>query len=254
MLFSTAPPLDGADFRYICKIYSKMVFMKKCITLFATLLATAALAFSQNGPTTTWPYVYDEFQDGALLWTGGKEQNGKFNICLADNKLHFIEGAYIKAANMAEILSVKIGPDVYQNAAGEMLKVLAKSDKSLVVEGLEVDFAALNETGGAYGSSSTTIGTTALSSLEGIGGTNSSQNINHMELKLNKENGKALSLIVKKYIFVKGRKIFASKRDFMEVPGLDKEAAKAFLKGNKIKWSKVQDILKAGDFLADTIN
>lgn len=227
--------------------------MKKLITLLATLLASACLAYSQDGPTSTWPYMYDEFQEGTLLWTGGKEKNGKYNVNLVDKKLHFIDGAYIKAANMGEILSVKIGQDIYQNVAGEMYKVLAKSDKSLVVEGQEIDFAALNETGGAYGSSSTTIGTTALSSLEGIGGTNSSQNINHMELKLNKENGKSLSLIVKKYMFVKGRKIFASKRDFMDVPGLDKAAAKAFLKENKIKWNNPQDILKAGDFLADQL-
>lgn len=227
--------------------------MKRIFTILASLLASAYMAYSQYVPTSTWPYLYDEFQNGSLLWTGGKEKSGMYNINLIDKKLHFVEGAYIKAANMADILSVKIGPDVYQNVAGEMMKVLAKSDKSLVVEGKEIDMAALNETGGAYGSSSTTIGTTALSSLEGIGATNASSNINHMELKLNKENGKALSLIVKKYIFVKGLKIFASKRDFMDVPGLDKDAAKAFLKENKIKWNKEQDILKAGDFLADQL-
>ena len=168
-------------------------------------------------------------------------------------KLHFIEGAYIKAADMVDVLTVRIGQDVYQNAAGEMLKVLSKSEKSLVLEAQEIDYAALNETGGAYGSSSTTIGTTALSSLEGIGGTNSSANINHMELKMNKESGKALTLISQKFLFVKGQKIKASKRDFMDVPGLDREYAKTFLKQNKIKWNKVQDLQKAGDFLAEIL-
>lgn len=228
--------------------------MKKTFLLILSMLAGAWMAFCQYVPTTSWPYVYDEFQDGSLIWNGGKEKGGKYNINLADKKLHFIEGAYIKAADMVDVLTVRIGQDVYQNAAGEMLKVLSKSEKSLVLEAREIDYAALNETGGAYGSSSTTIGTTALSSLEGIGGTNSSANINHMELKMNKESGKALSLISKKYLFVKGQKIKAAKKDVMDVPGLDKEAVKAFLKENKIKWNKVSDLQKLGDFLAETLN
>lgn len=228
--------------------------MKKTFLLVLSLLAGAWMAFGQYVPTTSWPYVYDEFQDGSLIWNGGKEKGGKYNINLADKKLHFIEGAYIKAADMVDVLTVRIGQDVYQNAAGEMLKVLSKSEKSLVLEAREIDYAALNETGGAYGSSSTTIGTTALSSLEGIGATNASANINHMELKMNKESGKALTLISQKFLFVKGQKIKASKRDFMDVPGLDKEAAKQFLKEQKIKWNKVQDIQKVGDFLADVLN
>lgn len=227
--------------------------MKKTFLLILSLLAGAWMAFGQYVPTTSWPYVYDEFQDGSLIWNGGKEKGGKYNINLADKKLHFIEGAYIKAADMVDVLTVRIGQDVYQNAAGEMLKVLSKSDKSLVLEAQDIDYAALNETGGAYGSSSTTIGTTALSSLEGIGGTNSSANINHMELKMNKESGKALTLISQKFLFVKGQKIKASKRDFMDVPGLDKDAAKAFLKANKIKWNKIPDLQKAGDFLAEAL-
>lgn len=227
--------------------------MKRVMILLAGLFASATLAQAQYEPTSSWPYVYDEFQDGVILWVGGKEKPGKYNINLVDKKLHFIEGAYIKVANMMEIASVRIGSDIYQNAAGEMLKVLSKSDKSLVLEDNEINYAALNETGGAYGSSSTTIGTTALSSLEGIGGTNSSQNINHMELKLNKDNGKVLNLINKKYLFVKGRKILATKKAVMEVPGLDNEAAKAFFKENKIKWNKVPDLQKVGDFLADNL-
>ena len=227
--------------------------MKRVMILLAGLFASATLAQAQYEPTSSWPYVYDDFQDGVILWVGGKEKPGKYNINLVDKKLHFIEGAYIKVANMMEIASVRIGSDIYQNAAGEMLKVLSKSDKSLVLEDNEINYAALNETGGAYGSSSTTIGTTALSSLEGIGGTNSSQNINHMELKLNKDNGKVLNLINKKYLFVKGRKILATKKAVMEAPGLDNEAAKAFFKENKIKWNKVPDLQKVGDFLADNL-
>jgi hypothetical protein len=72
-------------------------------------------------------------------------------------------------------------------------------------------------------------------------------------LKLSKENGKQLPLIVKKYIVVKGMRFYATKRDFLNVPGLDRDKAKAFLKQNKIKWNNVQSLLLAGDFLADEL-
>lgn len=127
-----------------------------------------------------------------------------------------------------------------------MLKVMAKSDKAIVVEEFNIDFAALNATGGAYGSSSTSAGTTAFSSLEGIGGTRT--NMNHMELKNNKDNGKELPLIKKNYIFVKGQKIFCSKKDVLAL-SVDRDAVKSFLKANKIKFNDPQSVLILGDFL-----
>ena len=48
--------------------------MKKTFLLILSLLAGAWMAFGQYVPTTSWPYVYDEFQEGALIWTGGKEK------------------------------------------------------------------------------------------------------------------------------------------------------------------------------------
>ena len=229
--------------------------MKRFLITLVACLSGISLSHAQGySPTTTWPYAYSEFQEGTLVLASGKEQKGQYNINMDDHKLHFLEDGYIKAAHMVDVLMVQIGTDVYQNVSGAMLKVLAKSDKSLVLEESLIDYAALNETGGAYGSSSTTIGTMSLSSLEGIGATNSSSNINHMDLKNQKENGKILSFNTKTYIFAKGYKVFAAKRDVLAVPGVDPELAKAFLKENKIKWNRMDDILKAGDFLADHLN
>jgi len=228
--------------------------MKRILITLVACFSGFCLSHAQSySPTTTWPYAYSEFQEGTLVLAGGKEQKGQYNINMDDHRLHFLEGGYIKAAQMIDVLMVQIGTDVYQNVAGAMYKVLAKSDKSLVLEEKTIDYAALNETGGAYGSSSTTIGTMSLSSLEGIGATNSSTNINHMDLKNQKENGKILSFITKKYIYVKGNKVYATKRDFLGVPGVDPALSKAFLKENKIKWNRMDDILKAGDFLADQL-
>ena len=82
--------------------------MKKTFLLILSLLAGAWMAFGQYVPTTSWPYVYDEFQDGSLIWNGGKEKGGKYNINLADKKLHFIEGAYIKASDLTDTNEIVI--------------------------------------------------------------------------------------------------------------------------------------------------
>lgn len=209
-------------------------------------LGAAAQSFE---PTTTWPYAYEDFEDGRLLMNTGKLVDGKYNICLSDRSVHFIEGELVKQASSVDVSSVQIGQDIYVNAAGRMMKVVAKSDRGIVAEGVEIDLAKLNETGGAYGSSSSSNATTALSSLEGIGGTRT--NMNHMELKAGKNEGKTLPLITRYYLFYDGNLVFAGKRDVEALPGVDKAELKAFLKSHKIKWRRPESLIVLVDFLAD---
>jgi len=226
--------------------------MKRLIMMVAiAIIALQNVQAQQFEPTTTWPYIYNDFTSGTLHMLIGSDKDGQYNVCLAGNTLHFIDGDLVKAANMNEVLSVKIGKDIYENVNGELMKVLAKSDNGVVVNEITVDMAKLNSTGAAYGSSSNSVGTMALSSLEGIGG--SRTNMNHMELKAEKEDGKILPLIEKKYFIVKGHTIFAGKKDVMDVDGLDKAAATTFFKSNKIKWSDPQSLIKVVDFLSTQI-
>lgn len=229
--------------------------MKKAMLLSAVLFTAITVGKAQSyTPTTTWPYYFKDFEQGVLI-TGpsdpGKE--GLYNISYKDKRIHFIDGDYIRSSLLKDMAIVQIGNEIFQSVNGFVVKVLGKTEKCLVVEDSDIDYVALNNTGGAYGSSSTTIGTMALSSAEGIGATNASTNTTHMELKLSKDQGKQLPLIVKKYIVVRGMRIYATKRDFLDTPGLDKARAKAFLKENKIKWNSVPSLLIAGDYLADEL-
>jgi hypothetical protein len=75
--------------------------------------------------------------------------------------------------------------------------------------------------------------------------------MNHMELKNAKGEGSILPVIVKKYIVVVGMcPVYASRKDVLELPGLDKDLTKAFLKENKINWKDPQDLMKVHDFIA----
>ena len=221
--------------------------MKRIFTLLAGL-ALAFAASAQGTPTTTWPYIYDDFTEGEIYSIDGSSKKAMLNVHLLHATLHFIDGENIKELTPGSVFSARIGKDYYINANGRIMKILAQDDNGYVAESAEVDIATLNSTGGAYGSSSSTLGTMNLSSLEGIGATNSNTSLNHMELKNSKESGKVLPLIRKKYLFVNGKCIFAAKRDVSEE--VDAAAFKAFLKENKVKWSNPQSLLGVVDFIA----
>lgn len=220
-------------------------FIVACIVMLAALQASA----QRYAPTTTWPYLYPDFTQGELLTQDGKSIKTELNVHVLRATLHYIDGDFIKELAPGTIFSASIGGDTYINAGGRMMKVLARNDNGYVAECSEVDIVKLNSTDAAYGSSSTTLGTMSLSSLEGIGATNSSTNINHMELKNSKENGKTLPLITKKYIFVNRMCIYATKRDVLEV--VEPAGFKAFLKANKVKWNDPQSLLSVVDYLAE---
>lgn len=220
--------------------------MKRFFSMAALLLLSFSLS-AQYAPSTSWPYIYDNFTKGTLKMPVGHEKEGEFNVQLISGTLHYIDGNMIMEASPADVFSVRIGSDYYVNAGGRLMKVLAKNDNGFVAKSFEVDMAALNSTGGAYGSSSTTLGTMALSSLEGIGGGRT--NMNHMELKANKENGKTLPVLEKMYLVAGGTVIFATRKDVAEYVGED--AMKAFLKASKVKWNNPQSLLPVLDLIAN---
>lgn len=217
----------------------------------ALILSICKVSAQEHKPTTTWPYVYSDFQQGQLKKIGGAVVDGFYNVHLAEGRLHFIEDGMIREAAPYEIFSVKIGPDFYAGVNGAVLKVLAQSDNGMVVQEVKADFAALNATGGAYGSSSNSISTQALSSLEGIGGTRT--NMNHMELKNSKDEGEILPVISKIYLLLPGNLVFAAKKDVSEIEGIDKKALNVFIKENKIKWKDPQSLIVLLDYVATSV-
>ena len=205
------------------------------------MLLFAWSAFAQHEPTTTWPYLYDDFTQGELKSLAGQTRSGMFNIHILHGRTHFIDGNIIREISPSEVYSVKIGSDYFVNVGGEMMKVLAMEGNVCVTEKQEIDMVSLNATGGAYGSSSSTLATTALSSLENIG--NGMTATNHMELKNSKEDGKTLPMLKKTYIVMPGKAIFAAKKDVVEKSGMDAKELNAFMKENKIKWKNPQSLL-----------
>lgn len=218
--------------------------MKRLIILAAML---ASLAAAAQTPSTTWPYLYDNFTQGTIYMKDGAKSDVLLNVQVRHDKLHFIDKDIIREADLSKVTAVTIADDKYIPVNGEMRKIVAKGDNGAVVVSLIGDFAALQETGGGYGASSETASTRKLSSVERDGQVNQ----NHMLILKEKENGADLNIITTYYL-IKGNDCIKATRKDVEasLPDGAKANWKAWLKANKIKWRDPDSLLKVVDFLS----
>lgn len=216
------------------------------------LVTTAFLAFCSTlaaqdyEPTSTWPYVCAEFTEGRFTDADGSVREMPFNVHIPTGHLHFIAGGVIREMPSSPGCPVEIGDDTYVASGGRMMKVLASSENGLVVRDTEVDMARLCATEGAYGSSSNSSATTALSSVV----MDARVNVSHMELKNSKNDGQVLPLTMKMYIVVGGRAVAASKKDVQDLPGISGREFGSFCKQNRIRWRNPESLLKIIDYIA----
>lgn len=218
--------------------------MKKFLTIAAALLCTAA--FAQN-PSTTWPYLYNNFTAGTIYLAGGKSEV-QLNVHLRRNQLHFIDKDLVKEANLSGVNLVTIGADKFIPVEGGVRKVVAENAHGYVLASILGDFAAVQETGGAYGASSTAASTRKLSSLD----FDTQVGQNHIILMQNKSNGADLRLITTYWLFLAdGTCVKASKKDVEEfLPESSLPSWKAWLKTAKVKWRSPEGLLSVIDFLS----
>lgn len=222
------------------------VVMKKTLMLFACL-TIAVNAFAQIEAYTTWPYQYFDFQKGTLTLSNGQQRFMPVNIHLLKGDLHYItDEGIIQTIPSAQYFTIQIGEDLFGHVSGYLMQIYPGPDKkNYVAVRRTADLAALNETGGAYGVSSTTSSTQRLTSIDMPGMVNS----NHMEQMQHRDSGKRLTIKTEYYVVIDGDVVKATKKDVMEAIGPEKKAAfKAFLKKNKINWKNEQSLLKIFDF------
>ena len=220
--------------------------MNKVIVWVAALFVCVS-AFAQEY-STAWPYLYNEFTPGEVLTLKGSKLEYPMNIHILHGRLHFIEEGMIKEAASKDIVKVTIGEDEFLSVDQDVMKIVARGEKGLVVAHLLGDFEKLNEAGGAYGSSTTSSATRRLTSIEIQGKVNQ----NHMELREGRHSGELVDLTTTYYIIIPGmNKILATKRGVEEAIGPDRKADfKAWLKANKIKWNKPESVVNVIDFIA----
>lgn len=214
-------------------------------------------AFSQDNqafePKDTWPFVYESFTDGSIYSSTGETLlNAKMNVSVLNQKLYYLKGETIMEADMVRLYAAKIGPaqDVYVNVGAKMYRVLAESDGGAALQADILDAERYNKASIGYGVTSYTASTQNVSGLA----MESSAGVNINTAMASREGGEPLPILQKKYIlYGQGRMVPALKREVMDIPDLDKQAAKEFFKENKIKWNQAASLTQVADFLTNNL-
>ena len=214
--------------------------------IFTVLLFLCFGPFLQaQEPTTTWPYVNNDFLNAVVFLKSGGKQEYLANVHLQNCQLHYVKGNNIMEASLNDILLVELASKRYMNINNSLMEIVAEGEKGFIAKFSKPDYSKLNETGGAYGASSNTTSTKALTSLEGFGSVT-----NHMLQQSEKESGKVIPLKHEYYIVANGS-VYPAQKKLLErmLPADKQQAMKGFLKENKIKWSSPEDLLKLVKFL-----
>ena len=213
----------------------------------AALAAVLAQALSAQEPTTRWPYLFPEFRTGVVEMTDGVSQTYQINVHLGQGQLHFLDAeGLIREVPADKILGAQVGADRFLQVQGEMMRVVAQSAHGCVVEEALADFAALSETGGAYGSSSQTSATRRLSSVE----MPNQVTQNHMTLMQSKSDGQMLDVLKSYYLVCPGLAVKAS-REAVEgvLPAERRPEWKTWARAHKIRWKQPESLVSVLEFL-----
>lgn len=228
--------------------------MKKILLLtFVLSFMTIPLFAQKYEPRDTWPFVYENFTDGSLYSsTGDVLLSAKMNVSILNQKLYYLKGETVMEADMVRLYAAKIGPaeDLYVNVGAKMYRVLAESDGGAALQADILDVERYNKASIGYGVTSYTASTQNVSGLA----MESAAGVNINQAQASKEGGEPLPVLEKKYIlYGQGRIVPALKREVMDIPDLDKQAAKVFFKENKIKWNQAASLTQVADFLTNNL-
>ena len=205
--------------------------MKRIMCVAAVILLAAIRGYSQS-PTTTYPYLYDNFISGTVVMDDGSKEARQMNVHLRAGRLHYIGNGIIKEAFRKDVAAVEIGSDVFIPVFTSVMKVVAMNDNGCVVLEQLGDFEAALSGSGAYGTSEV--------------------NQNYMNILNEKSEGADLQIISSYYIVTPKYKVRATRRDIEESIPEDKSVLlKDFIKANKIKWKSPEGLLPLVDFLCE---
>lgn len=241
--------------------FNHSITMKRILFLLLGMIAFFP-AFSQGNqdkrpfePMDTWPFIYESFTDGAIYSSAGEVLlEAKMNVSVLNQKLYYLKGETIMEADMVRMYAAKInnGPaqDIYVNVGAKVYRVLAESDGGAALQATILDIERYNKADIGYGVTSYTASTQNVSgiAMEAAAG------VNINTATASREGGEPLPLLEKKYIlYGPGRIVPALKREVMDIPDLDKNAAKVFFKENKIKWNQAASLTQVADFLTNNL-
>lgn len=200
-------------------------------------------------PNTKWPYLYENFINGIVYSTDMQKSEGKLNVHLSGNVLHYIgKDGKVYQSNDRKISRVEIGNDVYVVIDHSLMQVVGKDGNNILLKHVKADFSRVSsDNGGAYGASLNSSASNQLSSLE-LGGLNTPE---LGKLLQEKNDGAEIPLETEYFFIVGDKRIAADKNEVADFLGSDKaEEWKSFQKENKIKWKKEDSLITVLKYLS----
>ncbi len=212
------------------------------IFLFFTLLFGYLWeASAQYAPTTRWPYLYENFIPGTVLFSDGQKSELQLNVHLWGNVLHYIsQDGRIFESTGEDIFRVEIGKDTYCLSSHKLFEIVEEQEQAMLVKLVRGDFDFMFTGTGAYGASLNSSSARDLSSID-LGGLNKPELGKMLQ---EKKDGSEIPLQTEYYFIINGKQIDANKKSVEEVIERERiNSWKQFLKEKKIKWKK-EDNLK----------
>ncbi len=220
-------------------------------TIFAAALMAATFSASaieiEYTPTTTWPYLYEHFQEGFVTTFRGETMHHKqLNISLAQRKAHFLQNDKLMELDTRTIAMVTIGEDEFIPVSGALVKIIKKTEHGTTALSITINVEAMTSTEVGYGGKST-VSSTQKVSPNVIGAMNTSEHRSLTEMA--KQEGKPLVLRKIRGIIYNRMFIPAAKYDILNIDGIDKNAVKKFMKDNKIRLSDDEDLSQLAEYI-----
>lgn len=133
-----------------------MRLLQKLLLIGILLFSGISAGAQRFEPKDTWPFVYENFTDGALYSsTGEKLLSAKMNVSILNQKLYYLRGETIMEADMVRLYAAKISSglaeDLYVNVGAKMYRVLAESDGGAALQADILDVERYNKASIGYG-------------------------------------------------------------------------------------------------------
>jgi hypothetical protein len=217
--------------------------MKTYLSAFLFVCFIANTYAQKYSPTTHWPFLYEDFQNGTVYFSdSAKDKQQKLNIHLLHATLWHVDGENVLLSDPKGIIKVSIGTDSFIYMNGELVRLVKTAGDYALVESVKGNYNAIVSPGsGAYGMSTQSLSASKQSSI-GV--------MNYMQTMLDKKEGANLPLI-RKYYFILSERIVQATRKEVE-KAVSKESLptlRAFVKEHKIKWNEEESLISLLDFL-----
>lgn len=198
-------------------------------------------------PTTKWPYWYNEFRKGTVYFSDNRNSKEELlNIHLLHGSLHYLDGDRIKQSDPRLIKQIVISADTFFYLEGELVQWVKRKGNTSLIKQIRIDKESLGSAQtGAYGMNASSSAIQQLTSIQ----MNGMSNLNHTQMKLEKEEGKELQLIETYYLLRNEKRIRATRKELEKsLSATEKASFKAYVKQHQIKWKEEASLIKLLDF------